>query len=91
MRAPDNRQKLSTTISAESYAYLRRLVKVGKARNLAEAVDLAVTRLRRAASRARLELDTAAYFATLSNKATAEEAHLESALGRVVDEISFES
>ena len=91
MRAADNRQKLSTTISAESYAYLQSLVESGRARSLAEAVDLAVTRVRKAANRARLELDTAAYFQALSKKAAGEEARLESLLGQLADEIDFES
>ena len=85
------RRKLSMTIAPQSYAYLQRLVKRGEARNLSRAAELAIERLHRAENRARLERDTAAYFAALSGKAAAEESRLEQALGQSIDEIDLES
>ncbi len=85
-----HRDKISTTIAPESLAYLRRLVAAGKARNLAEALDLAVDRLRRAEQRARLEEATAAYFARLSRDAAAEEKELETALDQSASEVDFD-
>jgi hypothetical protein len=84
------RQKISTTVATESYAYLRRLVAMGKARNLAEALDLALARLRRAEQRARLEQATAAYFTGLTPEALREESRLEVALDQSASEIDFD-
>lgn len=71
-RAP-NRVKLSTTVAAENLAYLAALVNAGRTGSIAEAVDLAIARLRREENRARLERATAAYFEGLSADAHAEE------------------
>lgn len=84
------RRKVSTTVAPESLAYLQSLIRRGKARNLAHAVDVAVARARRAENRARLESDTAAYFAGLSSRARKEEARLEAVLGQGSDEVDFE-
>jgi hypothetical protein len=84
------RHKVSTTVAPESIAYLRSLIRRGKARNLAQAVDLAVSRARRAESRARLEADTAAYFDQLSPRARKEEARLETLFGGGLDEIDVD-
>ncbi len=84
------RRKISTTVAPESLAYLQSLIKRGKARNLAQAVDVAVARARRAESRTRLESDTAAYFAGLSSRARKEETQLETGLARGLDEIDFD-
>ncbi len=85
-----HRHKVSTTVAPESLEYLRSLIKRGKARNLAQAVDLAVSRARRAESRARLEADTAAYFERLSPRARKEEARMEAVLGQGLDEVDFD-
>ncbi len=90
MRAK-NRYKLSTTVSPETRDYLTALVKRGKAGSLAEAVDFAVRRARRAENRARLERDTAAYFAALSSKAAREEKQLGETLGEMADEVDLEA
>jgi hypothetical protein len=71
-----NRVKLSTTIAAENLAYLGALVNAGRSGSIAEAVDLAIARLRRAENRARLERATSAYFGGLSAEAHAEEREL---------------
>lgn len=86
-----HREKISTTISAEGYAYLRGLIRSGRAKSLAEAVDMVVLRNRRADNRSRLERDTAAYFERLSAKAAEAETRLEKALGQMIDEIDFDS
>jgi hypothetical protein len=84
------RRKVSTTVAPESLAYLQSLIRRGKARNLAHAVDLAVARARRAENRTRLEFDTAAYFAGLSSRARMDEARLEAALSQGLDEVDFD-
>ena len=90
MRAT-RRRKLSTTISPETHDYLEAMVRAGRAVTIAEAVDLAVARARRAENRARLERDTSAYFEGLPARAAREEARLEEAFGQMIDEITFES
>ena len=85
-----HREKVSTTIAPENYGYLASMVKRRKARTLAEALDLALCRIRALDNRARLERDTAAYFAALSGKAAAEEARLEAALAQAADEVDFD-
>jgi hypothetical protein len=91
MPAATNRRKLSTTVSVETYGFLRALVEVGKAETLAEAVDVAVQPARRAENRARLERDTTAYFEGLPARVAAQEAELGAALGQVADEIDFDT
>lgn len=85
------RRKLSTTISAETHAYLRNLVRTQRVRNMAEAVDVAITGMRRAENRARLERDTAAYFEGLSPEVLREEQLLGDALSRMAGEIDFDA
>ena len=84
------RRKISTTIDPYSYAYLKNMIARGKARNLAEALDLALSRFRRVESRARLEQATAAYFENLPEEAAREELDLAEALDLSADESDFE-
>ena len=84
------RKKLSTTVSRDTHRYLQSLVESGRASTIAEAVDLVTEKVRRAEQRARLERDTAAYFASSSAGVQKEEARLEQALSDSVDEVSFE-
>ena len=74
------RRKISTTIAPETMSYLEDSIARGEAYNLAEAVDLAVGRLRLIENRERLERDTIAYFEQLSPEALKEEAELGAAL-----------
>lgn len=74
------RQKISTTISAESLAYLELLIKDGEARNFAEAIDLCIQRLLTYENRERLARDTAAYYENMTEEEAAEERKLEAAL-----------
>jgi hypothetical protein len=71
-----NRMKLSTTVAAENFTFLESMVSTGRTESIAEAVDLAIARLRRVENRARLEAATAAYFDGLSPDAQAEEQRL---------------
>jgi Arc/MetJ-type ribon-helix-helix transcriptional regulator len=84
------RQKISTTISPAALAYLERLIEKGEVQNLAEAIDLAIERLLAFENRERLERDTAAYFANLTEEEDAEEKALESALSQSVTGIDFD-
>ena len=76
------RQKISTTISPTALSYLERLIEKGEVQNLAEAIDLSIDRLLAFENRGRLENDTAAYFANLTEKEAAEERALETALSQ---------
>jgi hypothetical protein len=67
------RKKVSTTISPESYAFLRALIRSRKAENLAQALDYVLDEMRRAENRARLEAATAAYYDNASQEAIDEE------------------
>lgn len=84
------RKKLSTTIGANNYAYLHKLVKTGKAESVGEAVDKAVEMARRLDNRATLERETAAYFQGLSSSVALEEADLENALSSASQEMEFD-
>ena len=84
------RKKLSTTVSGDTHRYLQSLVKSGRASTIAEAVDLVAERVQRLEKRARLERDTAAYFAGSPAGVQKQEARLERALSDSVDEVSFE-
>ncbi len=85
------RQKISTTISPAALSYLERLIKRGEVQNLAEAIDLAIDRLLAFENRERLENDTAAYFANLTEVEAAEERSLESALSQSAEGIDVDS
>jgi len=84
------RQKISTTISPITLAYLERLIERGQVRTLAEAIDLAIQRLRAVENRERLAADTAAYFANMTDEEAAEESRLEAALSQSSAGIDFE-
>jgi len=90
MSARANRQKISTTIAPENEAFLRSLIKRGKASTLAEAVDRAIAVARRAESRERLEAATEAYFASLSPEALEEENRLGEALAYESGRVNFD-
>ena len=68
-----NRTKLSTTVAAENFTFLESMVRNGRTSSVAEAVDLAIERLRKVENRARLAAATAAYFGELSPEGQAEE------------------
>lgn len=85
-----NRQKISTTISPETMAYLEELIDSGSAYTLADAIDLLAERVRAIENRERLERDTAAYFDQLSEEAQEEETKLGAALAESVRGMDFD-
>jgi hypothetical protein len=82
--------KLSTTVAAENFAFLESMVGTGRAESIAEAVDLAIARLRRAENRASLEAATTAYFEGLTTEAEAEERKLASLLHSSAASVDFD-
>jgi hypothetical protein len=84
------RQKISTTVSSTTFAYLEQLIEDGKARNLADAIDLAVEQLLVYDNRERLANDTAAYFENMTEEEAAEEQKLEAALSQSAAGINFD-
>jgi hypothetical protein len=86
-----NRRKISTTVAPETDAFLKSLIRRGKAANLAEAVDRAVAIARRAESRRRLEAATADYYASLSGSVLKKEQELESAVAGVSALVDFDA
>ena len=84
------RQKLSTTVSSATFSYLEQSIKDGKARNLADAIDLAVEQLMVYENRERLANDTAAYFENMTEEEAAEEQKLEAALSQSAEGINFD-
>ena len=84
------RKKLSTTIGAKSYSYLRNMVESGRAESVGEAVDRAVEMARRVENRATLDRKTAAYLKRLTPQAALEETALEEALSGSSQEMDFD-
>ena len=91
MPARVRRPKLSTTIAPENQAFLKSLIKRGKAANLAEALDRAVSIARTAEARRKLEDATTAYYASLSGDALREEQELEAALSQAASQVDFDA
>jgi len=84
------RQKISTTVSPETLTHLERLITKGEARNLAEAIDLAIQRLLVYENRERLARDTAAYFDNMTPEELEEENQMAAALAGSVNGIDFD-
>lgn len=84
------RQKISTTISSSTLAYLEDLIRDGQVRTLAEAIDLAVERLLVYENRERLANDTEAYFENMTEEEAAEEQKLEAAISQSAGGINFD-
>ena len=87
---PRNRMKLSTTVAAENFTFLETMVSTGRTDSIAEAVDLAIARLRRVENRDRLGAATAAYFDGLSQEAQAEEQTLAHQLNLSAGSVDFD-
>lgn len=90
MASRGRRQKISTTIARENEAFLRSLIRRGKASSLGDAVDRAVTFARRAEARRKIEEATIAYYASLSRDALKEEQRLERAVGHTAVQVDFD-
>lgn len=87
---PRNRMKLSTTVAAENFTFLETMVSSGHTDSIAEAVDLAIARLRKVENRARLEAATAAYFDGLTPEGEAEERTLAGQLHLSAGSVDFD-
>jgi len=85
-----NRTKLSTTVAADNFTFLETMVSSGRSDSIAEAVDLAIARLRRMENRSRLERATAEYFDGLTAKAQAEEQVLAQLLHKSAGSMDFD-
>jgi hypothetical protein len=90
MPARSNRRKISTTVAPETHAFLKSLVRRGKAANIAEAVDRSVDVARRNESRKRLAAATAAYYETLSGDSLRAEQRLEKAASKASSQVDFD-
>jgi hypothetical protein len=84
------RRKLSTTVSPEGYAFLRSLIRAGKAANLAQAVDLVLAEFRRIDNRRRLAQATARYYDEASQPAIDEENNLAAAFQTTAGELNVD-
>jgi len=85
------REKLSTTVSAETYQFLQQMVKHGEVATLAEAVDAIVGKIQHLENRRRLADATARYFKDLPAAEAAEESALAKDLSAASGEIDFDS
>ena len=84
------RKKVSTTISPESYAYLRALIRSKKVENLAQALDYVLDEIRRADNRARLEAATAAYYDNAPQEVIDEENELAESFSKAAGELNLD-
>lgn len=84
------RKKISTTISPESYSFLRFLVRKRRAANMAEAVDLVLQRAREEHNREELEKATAAYFDNMTPEEAAEQNEMGEWLSKAAEEVNFD-
>jgi hypothetical protein len=75
------REKLSTTVSPETYEFLQDMVSEGEVASLAEALDTLVARIRRLENRERLAAATTTYFEQLDPIAAREEDDLSKRMG----------
>lgn len=67
------RQKISTTISRQSLSYLQNMIESGQAKNLAEAIDMAVRMLWEEDWRRDMDAKVSAYYDSLSDEEVEEE------------------
>lgn len=84
------REKLSTTVSAETYRYLEQKVQSGEVSTIAEAVDRSIWKVRQIENRERLAKATAHYFDELAPRAAAEEGSLAHDLVSAATGIDFD-
>jgi hypothetical protein len=84
------REKLSTTVSAETYRFLQQMVEHGEVASLAEALDAVVGRIQRLENRRRLADATTGYFKNLAPAETAEENALANDLSAAAGAIDFD-
>jgi Arc/MetJ-type ribon-helix-helix transcriptional regulator len=84
------RAKLSTTVSAETLEFLENMVVSGKAASLADAVDVAIHKVRQFENRQRLAAATARYFDQIEGHALSEEKTLACDLATAASKLNFD-
>jgi hypothetical protein len=84
------REKLSTTVSAETHEFLQQMVDRGEVATLAEALDAVVARIRELENRRRLALATTQYFEQLGSKAASEEESLAQDLSTAAGTVDYD-
>lgn len=84
------RAKLSTTVSAETYAYLEQKVESGEVTSIAEALDRSIARVRKLENREKLAKATEQYFNQLEPRAVAEENALAKDVSSLAHGIDFD-
>lgn len=84
------REKLSTTVSAETYQFLQEMVDRGDAATLAEALDVIVEKIRRLENRRRLAEATTRYFEQLDPQAARDEQALAEDFSSAFGAIDFD-
>ena len=90
VRPRSGRAKLSTTVSADTFAYLEGKVAAGHAASIAEAVDASIRLARRIENRERLSRATAEYFQTPDSRAAREEDVLTEHLASALEGVDFD-
>ena len=85
------RTKLSTTVSPKTMQFLEKKVASGQAGSIAEAVDMAIRKVRRLENRQRLAVATARYFEQLDTHAAAEETDIARDLASAAGAVDFDN
>jgi hypothetical protein len=85
------REKLSTTVSAETYQFLQQMVEHGEAASMAKALDAVVGRIQRLENRRRLADATTRYFKDLTPAEAIEESALAHDFSAAAGAIDFDS
>ncbi|HET6841424.1 MAG TPA: hypothetical protein VFK06_07020 [Candidatus Angelobacter sp.] len=84
------RAKLSTTVAPETYEFLEQMVERGQAATLAEALDIAIRRVRQLENRKRLADATTRYFEQSGPHIMAEENALAKEMMSAAKTIDFD-
>jgi len=84
------RKKISTTISPEAFAALSEVIRSGKAKNLAQALDYILAAVARQQNRERLEQLTADYYNNASQEVINEENEIANFLVRAAADVIFD-
>ena len=85
------RTKLSTTVSPKTMRFLEEKVASGQAGSIAEAVDMAIRKVRRLENRQKLAVATARYFEQMDAHAAAEESDIARDLASAASAIDFDN
>lgn len=85
------RTKLSTTVSPKTMRFLEEKVASGQAGSIAEAVDMAIRKVRRLENRQKLAVATARYFEQMDTHAAADESDIARDLASAASAIDFDN